>query len=61
MDRYFKFAWFIATITSWISFGFASWKWADRLDRGMLTLMIMWFVMSLVLFAVGLRFRKSSS
>ena len=61
MDTYFKFTWFIATITSWISFGFASWKWADSFDRGMFTLMILWFVMSLILLAVGLRLRKSSS
>jgi hypothetical protein len=60
VDKYFRFAWFIAIITSWISFGFASWQWADSFDRGMLTLMIIWFVLSLVLFAVGLLFRKSS-
>jgi len=61
MDTLLRIAWFIATVTSWLSFGFASWEWADSLDRGMLTLMILWFMMSLLLFLVGLRFRRSSS
>ncbi|HJR81080.1 MAG TPA: hypothetical protein VJ821_13475 [Anaerolineales bacterium] len=61
MDKYLKFVWLIATVTSWISFGFASWEWADNFDSGMLMLMILWFVMSLILFMVGLRFRKPSS
>jgi len=62
MDKYLKFAWFIATVTSWISFAVATWFWADDLnDQGMLTLMILWFVMSLTLFVAGLRFRKSPS
>jgi hypothetical protein len=61
MDKYFRFVWVIATITAWFSFGFASWQWANQLERGMLMLMILWFVLSLILFAVGLRFRKSSS
>ena len=66
MDRYLGFVWFVATVTSWISFGFASWEWADSYgsgihDSGMLVLMILWFVMSLVLFLVGLGLRKTSS
>ena len=66
MDNLLRIAWFIATVTSWISFGVASWEWADSYqgriyDSGMLVLMILWFVMSLILFAIGLRFRKSSS
>ncbi len=61
MDTLLRIAWFIATVTSWLSFGFASWEWAADFDRGMLSLMILWFVMSLLLFFVGLRFRKSSS
>ena len=61
MNTLLRIAWFIATITSWLSFGFASWEWANSFDRGMLMLMVLWFVMSLILFAVGLRFRKSSS
>lgn len=61
MDNYLKFVWAIAAITSWLSFGFASWEWAHHFDRGRLMLMVLWFVMSLILFAVGLRFRKSSS
>ena len=61
MDKYLKFVWLIATVTSWLSFGFASWEWANDFDRGMLMLTILWFVMSLILFAVGLRFRKSAS
>jgi hypothetical protein len=60
MDNYYKFAWFIVTITSWFSFGFASWEWAASFDRGMFMLMILWFVMSLILLAVGLRLRKTS-
>jgi hypothetical protein len=66
MDKLIGFFWFIATVTSWVSFGFASWEWADSYDggiydSGMLVLMILWFVMSLVLFVVGLRLRKPSS
>ena len=61
MDNYLKLVWAIVTLTSWFSFGFASWEWAQHFDRGNLTLMILWFVMSLILFAVGHRFRKSSS
>lgn len=61
MDTYLKIAWFIATSTSWISFCIASWEWADSPDRGMLMLTILWFVMSLILFVVGMLFRRSSS
>ena len=61
MNTYLKFAWFIATVTSWLSFGFASWQWAGSFDPGMLMLMILWFVLSLVLFVIGFRFRNSSS
>lgn len=62
MDKYLSFAWFIATVTSWISFSVASWFWADDVNNiGMLVLTILWFVISLVLFIVGLQFRKSSS
>jgi len=66
MDKLIGFFWFIATVTSWISFGFASWEWAESYhvgiyDSGMLVLMVLWFVMSLVLFLVGLRLRTSSS
>lgn len=66
MEKLIHFFWFIATVTSWISFGVASWEWADSYsggihDNGMLVLMILWFVMSIVLFLVGLRLRKASS
>lgn len=61
MNTLLRIAWFIATVTSWISFGVASWEWADSFDLGMLVLTLLWFVMSLILFAVGLRFHKSSS
>jgi hypothetical protein len=66
MDKLIGFFWFIAMVTSWVSFGFASWEWADRYksesyDSGMLVLTILWFVMSLVLFLIGLRLRKPSS
>jgi hypothetical protein len=66
MDKLIGFFWFIAMVTSWVSFGFASWEWADSYksesyDSGMLVLTILWFVMSLVLFLIGLRLRKPSS
>ena len=62
MEKYLHFAWFIATVTSWISFGVASWNWADNVrDSGMVVLTILWFVISLVLFLVGMRFRKPLS
>jgi len=65
MDKLIGFFWFIAMVTSWVSFGFASWEWADSYksgiyDSGMLVLMILWFVMSLILFLIGLRLRKPS-
>ncbi|MDQ2692914.1 MAG: hypothetical protein M3Y68_12830 [Chloroflexota bacterium] len=61
MNRYLQIVWLIATVTSWLSFGFASWRWADGFNRGMLVLTILWFIISLVLFMIGFWFRKSSS
>ena len=61
MNKFLGFAWLIATVTSWISFGVASWEWADNPDSAMLTLTILWFAMSLVLFLIGLRLNKPSS
>ena len=60
MEKYLSIAWLVATITSWLSFGFASWELADRYDPGMLALTILWFVLSVILFVVGLRYRKTS-
>ena len=60
MEKYFSVAWLIAAITSWLSFGFASWELADGYDPGLLALTILWFVMSLILFLIGLRYRKIS-
>ena len=60
MDKYLSIAWLVATITSWFSFGFAFWEWADSYDPAMLALTILWFVMSVILFLVGLRYRKTS-
>ena len=60
MEKYFSIAWLVATITSWLSFGFASWELADGYDPGMLALTLLWFVMSLILFLIGLRYRKIS-
>ena len=61
MDKFLGFAWLVATVTSWISFGFASWELADRFEPNTLLLTILWFLMSVILFWVGLRLRKSSS
>ena len=61
MDKYINVAWLIATVTSWISFGFASWQLAEDLELSMLILTILWFVMSIFLFLIGLRLRKPSS
>ena len=60
MEKYLRVAWLVATLTSWISFGFASWEWADDFDSGMLVLTLLWFTLSLVLFLVGPRFHKTS-
>lgn len=60
MEKYLSIAWLVATITSWLSFGFASWELADGYDPGMLALTLLWFVMSLILFLIGLRYRKIS-
>ena len=61
MNKFLGFAWFIATVTSWISFGFASWELAERFETSTLILTILWFLMSVILFWVGLQLRKSSS
>ena len=61
MNKFLGFAWLIATTTSWISFGVASWEWADNPTNAMMTLTILWFAMSLVLFLIGLRLNKPSS
>ena len=53
MNKYLQIVWFIATVTSWLSFGFAYWQWADDFNRGMLALTVLWFVISLVLFIIG--------
>ena len=61
MEKYIGFAWLVLTITSWISFGFASWNLADDFNAGTLVLTILWFLMSVILFWIGLRLRKSTS
>ena len=61
MDKFLSFAWLVATITSWISFGFASWELADSFETSTLLLTVLWFLMSVILFWVGLQLRKSSS
>ena len=58
MEKYLGFAWLVMTITAWISFGRASWEWAQYFERGMLELTIFWFVISLALFGLGMRFRN---
>ena len=60
MDKFLGFAWLVATITSWISFGFASWELVERFETGTLILTILWFLMSVILFWIGLRLRKAS-
>ena len=61
VEKYLGFAWLVATITSWISFGVASWTLADDFNDGTLILTILWFLMSVILFWVGLKLRKQSS
>ena len=61
MEKYINIAWLIATVTSWISFGFASWQLAEDLEISMLILTILWFLMSIFLFLIGLRLRKPSA
>jgi hypothetical protein len=61
MDKFLAFAWLVATITSWISFAVASWFLADRFEIGTLVITILWFLMSVVLFLIGLRLRRPSS
>jgi hypothetical protein len=60
MQKYMDIAWLIATMISWISFSTASWFLADDFDTGTLVVAILWFLMSVVLFHIGLRLRKSS-
>lgn len=61
MEKYLGIAWLVATIVSWLSFGVASWFLADRFEIGTLILTILWFLMSIILFFIGLRLRKPSS
>jgi hypothetical protein len=60
MEKHLSIAWLFATIVSWISFSVASWFLADDFEIGTLVLTILWFVMSLVLFGIGMRLRKPS-
>jgi hypothetical protein len=61
MEKYLGIAWLIATVISWISFGVASWFLADDFEPGTLVLAILWFLMSVILFLIGLRLRKPPS
>ena len=60
MNKYLGIAWLVATLISWISFAVASWFLADDFEIGTLVIAVLWFFMSLVLFYIGLRLRKSS-
>jgi len=59
MEKYLRFAWLFATLISWVSFSVASWFMADDFETGTLVLTILWFLMSVFLFVVGLRMRDS--
>jgi len=59
MEKYLGIAWLIATMISWISFSVASWFLADDFEAGTLALAVLWFLMSIFLFWIGLRLRKS--
>lgn len=59
MEKYPGIAWLIATVISWISFGVASWFPADGFEAGTLVLEVLWFLMSIFLFWMGLRLRKT--
>lgn len=61
MDKFIGIAWLIAAVTSWISFGVASWTLADDFETGTLVLTILWFLMSIFLFLIGLRLRRPPS
>ncbi|HXQ39416.1 MAG TPA: hypothetical protein VN843_35780 [Anaerolineales bacterium] len=61
MEKYLGIAWLIATVISWNSFGVASWFLADRFEIGTLVLTILWFLMSVILFFIGLRLYKPSA
>lgn len=61
MEKYLGIAWLIATVMSWISFGVASWFLADDFETGTLIITILWFLMSVILFMIGLRLRKPPS
>lgn len=59
LEKYLGIAWLVAMVISWISFGVASWFLADDFETGTLVLALLWFLMSVILFWVGLRLRKS--
>jgi hypothetical protein len=61
MEKYLGIAWLVATVIPWVSFGVASWFLADRFEPGTRVLAILWFLMSVILFWIGLRLRRPSS
>ena len=59
MEKYPGPAWLIITVISWLTFGASAWFWAENFgDARMLILVLVWFVTSLALVAVGMRLRK---
>jgi hypothetical protein len=60
MDKYINIAWLFAVATSWISFGVASWEWADHGGSRALLFALFWLVMSVAIFYAGFRAQKKS-
>ena len=62
MEKYVNVTWAFATMISWLSFGTASWFWANEYpDTGLGLLTILWFAISLVLFFIGYRLRNKQN
>ena len=57
MNKYIGITWLVVTLISWVNFAVASWFWADDMEPGLLVLVVLWFVISLILFLTGWQLR----
>ncbi|HMZ07333.1 MAG TPA: hypothetical protein PK078_06915 [Anaerolineales bacterium] len=57
MNKYIGITWLVVTLISWVNFAVASWFWVDDMEPGLLVLVVLWFVISLILFLTGWQLR----
>jgi len=61
IDKLFSFAWLFMVITSWGSFGYASWHWLDHGSSRSFGFALFWLVINLFLIYFGSKFAKKSN